>query len=585
MPHPATSSSVPRDCAKATRLRGTRGGSSSRRADRNMGPMRTTMQDRPLLVRDIFRHGQQVHGLSQVVTFEGDDFRRASFAEVAERAERLAAALDRLGVGDGDRVATFLLEQPEHLEAYLARPEHGRGPAHPEPAALPRAAGLRDQPRRGQGHHRRRDRWRPLLARVLGDRRTRSSTSSWSATATRRRSGRPCATRSCSAPRSPASTGPTSTSATPRPCATRAAPPATRRASSTAIAPPTCTRSRSPRAADARHLRVGPGPVDRPHVPRQRLGHALRRVDDRRRPDHAADVPPGRAAGQASSRASGPPCRPAVPTIWNDLLRYAESHGSDLSSLRSIVCRRVRGAAVADGAVPRRVRRRMVQGWGMTETSPLVRGGAASAGPLRPTRRWTSGPRPAGSCRGRDPGRGRGRLRSLPNDGESVGEFEARGPWVTGCLLQRPDAGAVPRRLAAHRRRRHPRRPRATCRSPTAPRTSSSPAASGSPRSSWRTRSWPTRPWSRPRSSAVPDERWDERPLACVVLIEGAVASADELASWLGGQGRPLVAARALGVRRPRYPKTSVGKFDKKVLRAGHSKGELDIVTTERATR
>jgi fatty-acyl-CoA synthase len=30
-------------------------------------------------------------------------------------------------------------------------------------------------------------------------------------------------------------------------------------------------------------------------------------------------------------------------------------------------------------------------------------------------------------------------------------------------------------------------------------------------------------------------------------------------------------------------PKTSVGKFDKKLLRAGQSKGELEIVTVERA--
>jgi fatty-acyl-CoA synthase len=32
-------------------------------------------------------------------------------------------------------------------------------------------------------------------------------------------------------------------------------------------------------------------------------------------------------------------------------------------------------------------------------------------------------------------------------------------------------------------------------------------------------------------------------------------------------------------------PKTSVGKFDKKLLRAGQSRGELQIVTIERAGR
>ena len=45
----------------------------------------------------------------------------------------------------------------------------------------------------------------------------------------------------------------------------------------------------------------------------------------------------------------------------------------------------------------------------------------------------------------------------LPADGESVGEFEVRGPWVTGAYYKGEDARPVPRRLAAHRRRRDSR--------------------------------------------------------------------------------------------------------------------------------
>ena len=41
------------------------------------------------------------------------------------RAERLAAALAWLGVGRGDRVATFCLNHQEHLEAYFAVPAMG----------------------------------------------------------------------------------------------------------------------------------------------------------------------------------------------------------------------------------------------------------------------------------------------------------------------------------------------------------------------------------------------------------------------------------------------------------------------------
>ncbi len=61
--------------------------------------MLSTMQDGPLLVSGILRHGQQVYGESRVVTIidPKDDFVEASFAEVATRAERLAAALGRLG--------------------------------------------------------------------------------------------------------------------------------------------------------------------------------------------------------------------------------------------------------------------------------------------------------------------------------------------------------------------------------------------------------------------------------------------------------------------------------------------------------
>src|SRR5256714_5231221 len=87
--------------------------------------MLSTMQDFPLTITAIFRHGRSVFGSSEVVTFEGESCRRASFAQVAERADRLAAALRRLGVREGDRVGTFAWNTQEHLEAYLAVPSMG----------------------------------------------------------------------------------------------------------------------------------------------------------------------------------------------------------------------------------------------------------------------------------------------------------------------------------------------------------------------------------------------------------------------------------------------------------------------------
>src|SRR2546428_10335526 len=87
--------------------------------------MLSTMQDRPLTIAALFAHGRTIHAGSEVVTCEDERVRRARFAEVAARAERLAAALRRLGIRPGDRVATFSWNTQEHLEAYLAVPSMG----------------------------------------------------------------------------------------------------------------------------------------------------------------------------------------------------------------------------------------------------------------------------------------------------------------------------------------------------------------------------------------------------------------------------------------------------------------------------
>jgi len=73
---------------------------------------------------------------------------------------------------------------------------------------------------------------------------------------------------------------------------------------------------------------------------------------------------------------------------------------------------------------------------------------------------------------------------------------------------------------------------------------------------------------------AVPDERWSERPCACVVRREGCELNADSLREFL----RERVAKWWLPERVefiPEVPKTSVGKFDKKVLRAQVAEGKL----------
>jgi fatty-acyl-CoA synthase len=73
---------------------------------------------------------------------------------------------------------------------------------------------------------------------------------------------------------------------------------------------------------------------------------------------------------------------------------------------------------------------------------------------------------------------------------------------------------------------------------------------------------------------AKPDEKWSERPLACVVPEPDASLSAEELTEYL----RSRVVKWWLPDEYAfidEVPKTSVGKFDKKVLRARLAAGEL----------
>ena len=73
---------------------------------------------------------------------------------------------------------------------------------------------------------------------------------------------------------------------------------------------------------------------------------------------------------------------------------------------------------------------------------------------------------------------------------------------------------------------------------------------------------------------AIPDEKWSERPLACVVREEGADVSAEELREHLADRvARWWIPDEFAFI--DEVPKTSVGKFDKKVLRRELEEGSL----------
>jgi fatty-acyl-CoA synthase len=264
----------------------------------------------------------------------------------------------------------------------------------------------------------------------------------------------------------------------------------------------------------------------------------------------------------------------AVPTIWNDILRYAETHEVDFSSLRMIVCG---GSAVPRSLMEKFQQRhnvQIVQAWGMTETSPL----AAVAYPPR-----SCPPGEEMDWRSKT-----GRITAgielrivdgdevLEWDGKSVGEIEVRGPWITAAYygddtpekfhdgwLRTGDVGAVDSRGYIQ----------ITDRSKDVIKSGGEWISSVEVENAL---------MAHPdiveaAVIGVPDDKWDERPLACVVLKEGSETTIDQLRSFLTERvAKWWVPERWSFISE--VPKTSVGKFDKKVLRARHSQNELEII-------
>ena len=74
----------------------------------------------------------------------------------------------------------------------------------------------------------------------------------------------------------------------------------------------------------------------------------------------------------------------------------------------------------------------------------------------------------------------------------------------------------------------------------------------------------------------IPDEKWTERPLACVVRRPGSEVTAAELAGFLEGRVAHWQVPENWAFVDD-IPKTTVGKFDKKVIRARYAAGEIAI--------
>ena len=334
----------------------------------------------------------------------------------------------------GDRVATLSSNHQEHLETYLAVPSMGAVLHTLNPRlSPPQLAFVIDHAQ---------DKvvivdaaYLPALLRSRRASRASSTSSWWTPTEmlarrSRRQAGgeASCATRSSWTPRHQGSSGRTLTSARPRPCVTRAERRAIPRGSCTAIDSLSCTSSRS---APRRAL-LSPSTIvcfDRPDVSRERLGAPVRCLDVRVRL-RAPGATPQRGGGCNIVARERPTFSAAVPTVWNDVLRYAEDRTIRFLSLRLVVC--------GGSAVPRTLMERFEQQWGSDRSGVGDDGDEPS--------RCDGVPASGNSCGGGDGvALGDGRLvpgvearivddvgKPRPRDGRSIGEIEVRGPWITG---------------------------------------------------------------------------------------------------------------------------------------------------------
>jgi fatty-acyl-CoA synthase len=259
----------------------------------------------------------------------------------------------------------------------------------------------------------------------------------------------------------------------------------------------------------------------------------------------------------------------AVPTIWNDVMHYLEKNpGHDVSSLRIVPC----GGSAVPVSLMRTFQERhgvqIRQLWGMTETSPT----ASMAWPPPGTpddQHWTfraTQGQPLCGVEARivdDEGQ------VLPNDNEAVGEVEVRGPWITSSYYQGHDESKFDNgwlrtgdvgRLDEHSFITLTDRAKDVIKSggEWISSVDLENALVAHP------------DVLEAAVVAVPDERWQERPLAVIVAREGSGVHAEDLRKFLSDKVvRWWLPERWTFV--DEIPRTSVGKYDKKAIRSRYA--------------
>ncbi|MEO5723557.1 MAG: long-chain fatty acid--CoA ligase [Ilumatobacteraceae bacterium] len=531
----------------------------------------STMQDTPLILRTILEYGRKIHANKKVITFNGDGYTESTFAEVSDRADQLAAALTKLGVSEGDRVGTFMWNNQTHLEAYLAVPCMG-AVLHtlnirlfPEQLAYvinhaedkviivdASVAGLlarvRDQLTTVEH----------IVVKGSGDLSGLGETLDYDALLAAEKPGfvYPDVDERAGA----AMCYTSGTTGNPKGVMYSHR--------STYLHSVMVTSSANVALSEHDRMLVI---VPMFHANAWGMPYAAWMI--------GADLILPQQFLQAKPLAriitdKRPTLTGAVPTVLNDLLHNAPD--TDMSSFRLVMG----GGSALPRALFEGYRDTfgvpLVQGWGMTETSPVCTIGMppSDMGDLDEIswRVFAGRILPGVELRITDD---IGDV--VPWDGESLGEIEVRGPWITGSYygiddpekfhdgwLRTGDVASVTANgyVAISDRAKDVIKSGGEWVSSVDLENT----IMGHP------------DVVEAAVIGVPDPRWDERPLACVVLREGSTLTAAELRDWL----KPRTAKMWLPERWTfitEVPKTSVGKFDKKVLRARHTAGGLAVET------
>lgn len=539
--------------------------------------MDSTMQDVPLTIAAIMRYACDLHGDRKVTTATGDGYRHTTVREVGEQAARLANALRRIGITGDQRVATFMWNNAEHLTAYMSVPSMG-AVLHtlnirlsPEQIAFIANEAedqviIADLSAAGQ--------LAPVLP-LLETVHTVIAVGEGDIDALTESGKTVLRYDEVLAAESPEFDWPDldekSAAAMCYTSGTTGNPKGVVYSHRSSYLHAMMTNT-------ANGVSLGFADKVLPIVP---MFHA-----------NAWGMPYGALMAGAEIvmtdrfldskslidliETQRPTVAAAVPTIWNDVLHCLESDpGHDISSLRLVTCG---GSAVPMSMMKTFEKQHdvpIVQAWGMTETSPL----ATIARPLPDVpeeqywaQRATQG-RPVCGVEARivdDDGN------PLPHDGEAVGEVQVRGPWITGAYYQNHDeskfadgwlhtgdVGRIdPLGFVT-----------LTDRAKDVIKSGGEWISSvelenhlmGHPAV------------SEAAVVAVPDERWQERPLAVIVVTEGAEVCASELREFLGEKVvRWWLPERWTFIEA--VPLTSVGKFDKKTIRARYADNAYDVV-------